>query len=352
MPNQPIKISHLVVLGDSLSDKGTLNKRELLGFIPMSYLSGLSSKSPRGRFTNGFLWGDYVGATTAEQFEIEHIRKKLKLQNDAINNADISDELLSNNKEKRKNEKSFSLNEDNHILFKGTRFARFYCEGGLTAHDYSSSFTFNLALFFTRLILATLGGKRNQLLNDDKKYNISNLEKSETLVVEWSGANDLITANEKPSRAAADKAVNDRIENIELLIRNGYRNFVLFNLPDLSLTPRYQRKSREEQQNASNSTEYFNQQLRTKSLELIKKYQNLRIPINLSVFDVNEQFKKVYNNPEQYGFERDKLKSPYVESDLFKKNQQNPVDQKKHISPAKGYMFWMMFTLLQLCILG
>ncbi len=57
MAQKPTKITHLVVLGDSLSDRGTLNKRELLGFIPMSYLSGLRSKSPKGRFTNGFLWG-------------------------------------------------------------------------------------------------------------------------------------------------------------------------------------------------------------------------------------------------------------------------------------------------------
>lgn len=340
MAQKPTKITHLVVLGDSLSDRGTLNKRELLGFIPMSYLSGLRSKSPKGRFTNGFLWGDYVGATTAEQFEIEHIRRKLRLHNNARDNADIGDELLINDKARRENENSFSLNEDNHILFKGERFARFYCEGGLTSHDYSCSFTFNLVLFFTRLILATLGGKRTQLLADDKKYNISNLEKSETLVVEWSGANDLITANDKPSRAAAEKAVNDRIQNIEALIHNGYRNFVLFNLPNLSLTPRFQRKNAEEQRNASDCTEYFNKQLQTKSLELIKKYKELGIPVNLSVFDVNEQFKEVYSNPEQYGFDRDKLKSPYVESALFKENQKNPIDQKEHISPAKGYMFW------------
>lgn len=340
MSNQPTKITHLVVLGDSLSDKGTLNKRELLGFIPMSYLSGLRGKSPRGRFTNGFLWGDYVGATTAEQFEIDHIRKKLKLGNNAVSNADIGDELLTNSRIKRENEESFSLNEDNHILFKGTRFARFYCEGGLTSHDYSFSFTFNLVLFFTRLILATLGGKRAQLLADDKKYNISSLEKSETLVVEWSGANDLITANGKPTHAEADNAVNDRIKNVESLIRNGYRNFVLFNLPDLSLTPRYQRKNKAEQRNASECSEYFNQKLQEKSLELIKKYKGLGIPVNLSVFDVNEQFKEAYSNPEKYGFEKDKLKSPYVESDLFKQNQKNPIDQKEHISPAPGYMFW------------
>ena len=57
MTNNRKKITQLIIMGDSLSDRGTLNQRKLFGLIPMSYLSGLSSKSPRGRFTNGFLWG-------------------------------------------------------------------------------------------------------------------------------------------------------------------------------------------------------------------------------------------------------------------------------------------------------
>lgn len=65
------QIARLIVLGDSLSDRGTLNKRKLLSFIPMSYLSGLSSKAPKGRFTNGYLWGDYVCTTTAEHIPLK-----------------------------------------------------------------------------------------------------------------------------------------------------------------------------------------------------------------------------------------------------------------------------------------
>lgn len=339
MSGHPTKITHLVDMGDSLSDRGSLNKRELFGFIPMSYLSGLRGKSPRGRFTNGFLWGDFVAATTVEEFKLEQIRKKLNLNNDPVCNADVVDDILTHTDELKDNEKSFSLNDDKHISFKGERFARFYCEGGLTAHDYSSDFTTHPVLEVTRRILATLGSKREQLLADDKKYNISNLEKAETLVVEWSGANDLITANERPSHDAADKAVRERINNIEQLINNGYRNFVLFNLPDLSLIPRYQRQSKDEQINASECTDYFNRQLQEKSLELIKKYQD-SVPINLSVFDVHTEFNKIYNNPEEYKFHRDKLKSPFVESEPFKENQHNSVDQKEHISPAEGYMFW------------
>ena len=334
-------ISHLVVLGDSLSDRGTLNKRELLGLIPMSYLSGLSDKSPRGRFTNGFLWGDFVSATIAEHFEIDQVRRTLKLRHDARSNADIGDAFLSNTHGFfRKNEKAFRLNADKHVLYKGKRFARFNCEGGLTAHNYLDEVTLNPVLEFSRLILSHLKMKQGELLQEDKKYHVSQFEKKETLIVEWSGANDLITVNSEPTFTEVDKAVNARIKNIEALVQNGYRHFVLFNLPDLSLTPRFKAKSKEQQVNASNCSDYFNQQLAKKSVELSQYFKTLHIEINLSVFNVNQIFKKVYANPEHYEFDTEKLTLPYTQSEAFKKNADNPIDRAKHTSPAKGYMFW------------
>ena len=334
------RIRQLVVLGDSLSDRGTLDKRKLLGFIPLSYLSGLSKKSPKGRFTNGYLWGDYVSATTAEEFAIGHVRKELNLNHDARSNADISDEFLTNSALRKENQDAFSLNNDRHVLFKGARFARYYCEGGLTSYDYSKDFTFDPTIEFPRLILSTLEKKRDELFADDKKYHVSKLEKSETLVIEWSGANDLVTENEKPTHTEVDKAVNERIKNIEKLIQNGYRNFVLFNLPNLSYTPRFQAKNKKEQDNASECSEYFNVQLAEKCKELNKKYQDLHIPINLSVFDIATEFEKIYKNPEQYGFEKAKLRSPYTSSAEFEKNKQNPEYEKDQISPSEGFMFW------------
>lgn len=163
------RISRLVVLGDSLSDRGTLDKRKLLGFIPMALLSGLYGKSPKGRFTNGYLWGDYYCSAIAEGFQIEDVRKKLNLPHTASANADISDEFLSNKKLHQENETDFSLNNDQHILFEGTRFARFYCEGGLSAYDYSSNFTLDPTKEVPRLILSSLDKKR---INHVKKLMI------------------------------------------------------------------------------------------------------------------------------------------------------------------------------------
>lgn len=334
------RICQIVIIGDSLSDRGTLDKRELLGFIPLSYVSGLNGKSPKGRFTNGLLWADYVSATTVQQFEINHQRRKLNLPHTARTNADLSDEFLSNERLREKNQNAFSLNDDRHVLFNGKRFARFYCEGGLTSYDYSWKFTIDPTKEFPRLILSTLKDKRDELFDDDKKYSVSHLEKAETLIIEWSGANDLITVNAKPTRKEVDRAVSERILNIEKLVKNGYRNFVLFNQPDLALTPRYQAKSKKEQDNASKWSEYFNTQLATKCAELNNRYKALNIPVKLSVFDVAAQFKEVYFHPEQYKFDQDKLKTPYTKSADFEKNKKNPEYEAAQISPSEGYMFW------------
>ena len=334
------RICQIVVMGDSLSDRGTLDKRDLLGFIPMSYVSGLSGKSPKGRFTNGFLWADYVSATTVQQFEINNRRRKLNIPHTARSNADLGDEFLSNERLREKNRNAFSLNDDRHVFFNGKRFARFYCEGGLTSYDYAWEFTFDPTREASRLILSTLKDKRDELFEDDERYSVSCLEKAETLIIEWSGANDLITVNAKPTRKEAERAVNERILNIEKMVKKGYRNFVLFNQPDLALTPRYQAKSKKEQDNASKWCEYFNTQLAAKCAELNNKYKALDIPLNLDVFDVATLFKKVYSNPEPYQFETAKLKTPYTKSADFEKNQKNPEYEAAQISPSEGYMFW------------
>lgn len=331
------KITHRIVQGDSLSDRGTLDKRNILGFIPMNYLSGLSSKSPRGRFTNGFLWGDFVATTGIEKLEIKRLRRRLKIDNTARGNADIADEFINNSRNLRtRNEDAFSLNEDGQVLYEGHRYARFYCEGGLTAHDFSKEFTFNPLLEFTRLSVSTLEQKRQQLLDDDIKYNVTEREKQETLITEWSGANDLITVNGEPTRENADKAIAARMLNLEKLLESGYRNFVMMNMPDLSLAPRFQQMDSKAQANAKDCSDYFNTQLAQQCALMQKKYQGAFI----DVFDVCGLLRQVHDTPSKYGFDQDKLTTPFVDTDAFKQWKNDQVDQTKHISPSKGYMFW------------
>ncbi len=51
---KPDQISRFLMMGDSLSDWGSVKRRHLLGFIPMSWIAGLDKNSPKGRFTNGY----------------------------------------------------------------------------------------------------------------------------------------------------------------------------------------------------------------------------------------------------------------------------------------------------------
>ncbi len=68
-----VQIKQLIMMGDSLSDRGTLNKKLLFGCISLSKLSGLAGHSPEGRFTNGMVWSDHVSAEIASDFTIKRL---------------------------------------------------------------------------------------------------------------------------------------------------------------------------------------------------------------------------------------------------------------------------------------
>lgn len=354
------KISHIIMMGDSLSDRGTMSNRFLLGFIPMRWVSGLSTYSPKGRFTNGLAWSDHLSAIIASQFTIDEIKNKTDLfkKRENWNDADNADDILTGRYNKRdsfKKQKAlddsdiadyiaakdthvlphvrnhYALNNDLAIRYKNQEFVRNYDEGGLTAHDYSWRPSKSISRFFSRLILSTLDDKRKKLLAYDKDHqsNWTPRHKKETLIIEWSGANDLITVNEKPSMDEAKKAVRERIKNVEELIKNGYRNFVLFDLPMLSLTPRFQRKIEDERKQADECCQRFNDELMRACEVLREKYPGCSI----NVFKVSEKFDHIYHSPEIYDLNGTKLAQPYTESTDFDIS-------KNGTSPSDGYMFW------------
>ncbi|WP_133127859.1 SGNH/GDSL hydrolase family protein [Legionella nagasakiensis] len=351
------KISHFIMMGDSLSDRGTLDHRYLLGCIPMASLSGLSKHSPIGRFTNGLAWSDFISAMIADEFLIEETEERdqeagqhreehdvTDIADDIITNShsrpktpadvlepsEIADEILTDDPRIKKLVRySYFLNDDRFVRYQGRDFVRNYDEGGLTAHDYSWMPSTSVSRFVSRIILSKLATMRNKLLAYDRDHELSRKHKAETLVLEWSGANDLITVNAHPSKEEVNRAIKDRITNAEQLIKNGYRHFVLFNLPDLSLTPRYQAKSQEERDNAHACSLYFNEQLAKACKELAETYPHCSV----DVFDVSSLFTEIYQHPEAHGFDPAKLRIPYTESADFKINPDRT-------SPAKGYMFW------------
>lgn len=347
------KISRFVTMGDSLSDRGTLYRRYLLGFIPMSWVSGLKGASPQGRFTNGLAWSDHIIAMFSSAFIINELKnppnpaeksanfdaldlagdKKSKHGWDASDIADAVSRHYENGVSFIQS--SYSLKDDLTISYKGENLVRNYNEGGLTSFDWSwvinsiMSWTrSSLRLFFSCLILATLGEKRSQLLADDERLGLSKQHKAETLVIEWSGGNDLITAHARPTRVAADRAVAARMSNIKELMKNGYQHFIWFNLPNLALTPRYKAKSQAEQDNAQDCTEYFNRELEKAYKELSINYPHCSIEL----FDVNAIFTRIYHNPEVYNFDQALLTEPCVQPGA----RINPGST----APATGRMFW------------
>ena len=296
-------IDRFLIIGDSLSDKGTMADSIL---APMS---GLVGNSPEGRFTNGFAWIDFFCQ---------------KVMVDSM--AQISDQSSSESSESKP---MFVHNDDKRVATHSSQsYVRTYCEGGMSAHNYFKKITLNPLVLGSRMAVANLDEMRDRIKEDDKSMDIPASYKQSTLVIEWSGANDLITVNEQPSRAAAELAVKARVKNIEKMIGMGYQHFVLFNLPDLSLTPRFQKQPAHKQQRAQNSVDHCNEMLGAKIAELTKKYPQCSI----SIYDANQLFKQAFNHPEQFGLEEHKKNHAFIESEDFK----NTSNQ----AAANGYMFW------------
>lgn len=302
------KIERILVLGDSLSDRGTMAKSALDAF------SGLPGNSPHGRFTNGYVWLDYL------------IQK--------LHDSQPTPQVPVENKSKlQKNKSIFAINNDEYV---GTKtapiFARTYCKGGMTAHDYSNRILPGQPVLNAESrILATLDGMRKEAEIDDQYIMFDNKDKASTLVIEWSGANDLITVNAKPTTKAADLAVDARIENVKRMISSGYKHFVLVNLPDLSLTPRYQNKKRDQIDEAHEAVSHFNASLADKVSALKEQHPDCKIDI----FDANDQFVDAYNNPAQYGLSINEIHEPFLDSDVFKKEGERAPENAADI-----YMFW------------
>lgn len=329
------KITHIVSIGDSLGDRGTMFKRTLFG-IPLRYLIGLNADSPKGRFTNGYTWNDYFGSMLASMFivkEHEKIASSTKhptapaITQNMNADCDLADDIISRDFAViSSTNESYSLNDDLVIDYQNEHFLRSFEEGGLTAHDYREElFSLNV---IAREIVSNLTEKRTLLLEDDIKRKTTQNEKDQTLVTELSGANDLVTVNSSPDKNTVDKAIAARIENVKILIENGYKNFALINLPDLSLTPKIKALSSREQENIHECVNYFNEQLKMQLEKLKADNENA----NINLFDIAPLFNDIMQHPARYELDPDKQNQAFTKSPDF--------NNKNSISHASGYTFW------------
>ena len=305
-------ISDLVFIGDSLTDRGTLEKRKL-GPIRLRWIVGLQ-ESDLGRFTNDLNWADYLIKHLMSLFNQE--QKKQSNHTDCIAKLD-------------KQVDQFDLvNNDKYVDYRGrVFFARSYAEGGLSDYSYREKFSDNFSVLIDRQILSYLSQKRRQLFRDDNYFSITQQQKQQTLVMEWSGANDLITVNTQPTIQEADNAIKERILNATELLKHGYQHIVLFNLPDLSKTPRYQGSNvnNQSREQLSNVVCYYNKMLENEVAKLNMQYPQYPI----GIYNVFDKFNELINDPEKYGFDKNLINTPYSTS----QNEDNP-------KMADKYIFW------------
>ncbi|HHT0592319.1 TPA: SGNH/GDSL hydrolase family protein [Legionella anisa] len=261
---------------------------------------------------------------------------------------DISDQVITDPRYRKDIEEYYSLENGRTAQYNGQNFFANYAQGGATSYDYSWSGLFlsifspftSIKLFFTRLMVSNLTKQVDQFLTDIEKQE-DHGEKDKTLITIFSGANDLITVNSEPTKEAANLAIQKNLENIEKLARQGYTNFVLCNLPDLSLTPRFQNKSPADRKRAQEISEYFNNQLKIKYEELQEKLRKEDIDCSANLFDINAVFTKVYSDVRDNGekseyakyFDPKKLKEPYKDSADYKITPWGT-------SPGSKHMFW------------
>ncbi|PWY56408.1 GDSL family lipase [Legionella qingyii] len=308
-----------------------------------------NEKEPRYTLDNA----DLTDAAIAGRYRknVPDPRKEKRLTKAPLQESsdDISDKLISDPRYRQYVQEYYSLDNGRTAQFNGRNFFVNYSQGGATSYDYSWSVDFlsfyslltSIKLFFTRLLVSNLSKQVAQFLEDNEKQEVTKEQKEKTLITIFSGANDLITANSDLTKEAADRAVQSNIDNIEKLIKQGYKNFVLCNLPDLSLTPRFQNKSPEECQHAREISNYFNAQLRTKYLELQTKLNKNRPDCSIDLFNINQVFSTVYNDVLDKGkdskyheyFDKDKLKEPYIDSPEYKITPEGT-------SPGAKHMFW------------
>lgn len=395
-------IEYFMTLGDSLSDRGTLKKRKLFGIIPMDFLAGLSGRSPKGRFTNGFTWDDHLAAMIASELDTKAIhRQERELERDERADdkaADEADEIIAHQRrtEQTLRKHAYTLDDDLHVHYHGENLLDSYNEGGLTSHPYRNTsegtMGWSASRYFSRKILSTLPEKRKKALAYADRHNLSETHRKKTLVMEWSGANDLFTVNDFATPQEVDAAIDERIHNVLEMAKAGYRRFMLMDLPDLSKTPHYQNQlpkpfrglnidfstnsaevdlseTTEEKiqgitftklkdgryllsdtqlqqfqklsgglevSNAQLASREFNRKLAEKRDKVLPTLNEIckDDPFSFDIFPVSDLFDKVYLDPEAYNFKKDKIHEPYTKSADYKKKGSH------HIKDAHGHMFW------------
>ena len=121
------------------------------------------------------------------------------------------------------------------------------------------------------------------------------------LVSLWAGANDLLNSigGQNPdysSYEVAVQAASEVFHTVEALWQSGIDDFLVFNLPDLGLSPLYQLAQPELAAEASQATQIFNDLLSAK-LDWLRATAS----INIIEMDMYALFNELLEDPESFG---------------------------------------------------
>ncbi len=118
-------------------------------------------------------------------------------------------------------------------------------------------------------------------------------DKSHSLFFIWIGANDYLP-QKNADETISDKVVSTITDNIERLIANDGKNFLIVNLPDLAKTP--EGRSGDTQTILAALTSSHNKKIADAVIALRNKHPD----INIQFFNVSEMFDAMVENPEKF----------------------------------------------------
>ncbi|OAJ33444.1 hypothetical protein [Piscirickettsia salmonis] len=231
------KISRIAIFGDSLSDSGLMNEEKILDMIPLPG-TGLDT-SGSGRFANGLAWPGFVGLqlfrgtfkrlgeeffdSAEKEVSYEKIRKHfhrqlingdvnenakvisfdvcgMQIDNYAVGGATASRYSAVKGAAK-KLEKAAKLPFRDPLKFGNRLVSAMKDPGDAIAHVQTE-----IQALGARGVVTNLTAERQVFLKREQKSGAC--DQDEVLIVEWTGANDLITVSSKVTMASADRAIH------------------------------------------------------------------------------------------------------------------------------------------------
>lgn len=311
---QPIQ--NMLIIGDSFTDIGQMYQRYLFNVIPMRWLAGLTLGTKKQRFCDNRNWLDYF----LEKFNTKLPTPGITGQQHNTLVRIYAEGGLYDTYNPNKNKKNQGYNFRNFLVKIMVLLKKIF------------QFIASVRFIVTKKILTSLHTIVNEIKNYDNINKLSLLEKQNTLVLVWTGANDMLTINDEPTDLVIRNAINSKQHELERLIKLGYKNFYLFSVADPSETPKCSKLSREKKTFINEQIIKYNKLLREIPHKI--KYKNKDKQLNFQFFDVKHCVEKIFID-----WDRKNIESKCHE-DIMQKCLKNHLGKKTESKCSKKHKYW------------